>query len=243
MHRLFATLLLLLCATVARAEDRALLIGVGQYRDTTMGADLPGIELDIGVMQDVAESLGFKPAATKVLLNRQATLAAVRETLQHWLVEGVSPGDRVLVYYSGHGTQLPDDDGDEDDGLDEAWTLHDMAHARRQGRATLDGVLLDDELAGLLARIPSRQVMVLVDACHSGTSTRSIPGVLPRLGVRHSVAKFYPLPQAVPAPAGTGRPAQAGGEKHLSISAARDAEQSLATERGSVFTMALREAV
>jgi hypothetical protein len=243
MRRLFATLLLMFCATVAQAEDRALLIGVGRYRDAAMGADLPGIELDIAVMQDVAESLGFKPAATKVLLNQQATLAAVREALQRWLVDGVAPTDRVLLYYSGHGTQLPDEDGDEDDGFDEAWTLHDMAPARRNGRATLDGVLLDDELAGLLARMPSRQVLVLVDACHSGTSTRTLLGALPRLGAKQAASKFYPPPLAPAVPATTARRQPAGDARHVSISAARDAEQSLATERGSVFTLALREAV
>lgn len=226
----------------AQAEDRALLIGVGQYRERGMGAELPGIELDIGVMKEVADSLGFKPSATKVLLNQQATLAAVREALRQWLVEGTSPSDRVLLYYSGHGTQLPDEDGDEDDGLDEAWTLHDMAPARRHGRATLDGVLLDDELAETLARIPSRQVLVLVDACHSGTSTRAGLGVLPRLGATQAVGKFYRVPQAEAVPARMTR-SVVRGDNHLAISAARDAEQSLATERGSVFTMALREAI
>jgi uncharacterized caspase-like protein len=247
MHRLLALLLLALVTMAASAEDRALLIGVGQYRDIGMGADLPGIELDIGVMKEVAETLGFKPAATRVLLNEAATLAAVRQALQEWLAEGTSPTDRVLVYYSGHGTQLPDEDGDEDDGLDEAWTLHDMAPTRRHGRATLDGVLLDDELAETLARIPSRQVLVLVDACHSGTSTRAVFGGAPRLGAQQVVGKFYRVPQGEAAPAvpSPGRAAgqTARGNNHLAISAARDAEQSLATERGSVFTMALREAI
>jgi hypothetical protein len=243
MRRLFALLLLTLCAMATQAEDRALLIGVGQYRDRGMGADLPGIELDIGVMKEVAENLGFKPAATRVLLNEAATLAAVRQALQQWLIEGTSPSDRVLLYYSGHGTQLPDDDGDEDDGLDEAWTLHDMAPARRHGRATLDGVLLDDELAEALARIPSRQVLVLVDACHSGTSTRSVFGGAPRLGVQQVVGKFYRVPQGEAAPAVPAPRKVPRGDNHLAISAARDAEQSLATERGSVFTMALREAI
>lgn len=243
MRRLLALLLLTLCAVAAQAEDRALLIGVGQYRDRGMGADLPGIELDIGVMKEVAEHLGFRPAATRVLLHEQATLAAVRQALQQWLVEGTSATDRVLLYYSGHGTQLPDEDGDEDDGLDEAWALHDMAPAHRQGRATLDGVLLDDELAETLARIPSRQVVVLVDACHSGTSTRSFLGGLPRLGAQQAVGKFYRVPQGEAAPAVAPRRQLPGSDKHLAISAARDAEQSLATERGSVFTMALREAI
>jgi metacaspase-1 len=240
-----APCLLGLCAALlggaAHAEDRALLIGIGRYHDA--GVNLPGIELDIGVMTEVAEGLGFKPAATQVLLNEQATLAQVRAALQA-LADGTGPRDRVLVYYSGHGTQLPDEDGDEDDGLDEALTLHDMATVQRGGRATLDGVLVDDELAEALARIPSRQVLVLIDACHSGTATRAFPGGLQRLGVTEAVSKFLPGPWR----AGGARSLPAARREALAdnvvgLSAARDSEESLATARGSVFTMALRDAL
>jgi metacaspase-1 len=246
-RHLCAALLAMAWAPWAQAEDRALLIGVGQYRSG--GVDLPGIELDIGVMKDVAEGLGFKPSATRVLLHRQATLAEVRTALQQWLVEGTGPDDRVLLYYSGHGTQLPDDDGDEDDGLDEALTLHDMATVQRNGRTTLDGVLLDDELAETLAKIRSRQVLVLVDACHSGTATRALPGVagLQRLGVREAVPKFI---RVVPAGGGAARSItaapraeEAHSDNYVAISAAGDSEESLATARGSVFTMALHDAL
>ena len=37
-----------------------------------------------------------------------------------WLVKGARPGDALFMHFSGHGTQQPDADGTEADGLDEA---------------------------------------------------------------------------------------------------------------------------
>lgn len=36
-----------------------------------------------------------------------------------WLVCGAQPGDSLVFQYAGHGTQVKDTDGDEDDELDE----------------------------------------------------------------------------------------------------------------------------
>ena len=49
----------------------------------------------------------------------------------------VGTGRVFIVQYSGHGTQLPDNNGDEQDGYDEALYLY-------------DGALRDDEIAALL---------------------------------------------------------------------------------------------
>lgn len=37
-----------------------------------------------------------------------------------WLVSDAKAGDSLWFSYSGHGTQVVDTDGDEDDGYDEA---------------------------------------------------------------------------------------------------------------------------
>ena len=232
----------LLAAGSVHAADRALLIGVGKYR--VESANLPGIDLDIGIMQEVAESLGFPSEGIRTITDEAATLDGVRSAIRDWLVQGTQPGDRVLLYYSGHGTQLPDDNGDEDDGLDEALTMHDLGRVQRDGRVTLGGVLLDDELAQLLAAIPSRNVLVLVDACHSGTATRSSPLGSQRLGVSEGMPKVFRDPQ-VATRALLVQPVakEAAGGNHIAITAAADREQSIATARGSVFTLGLHEAL
>lgn len=232
----------LLAAGSAQAADRALLIGVGKYRIES--ANLPGIDLDIGMMKEVAEGMGFRPAAIQVLTDEAATLDGVRNAIRRWLIEGTQPQDRVLLYYSGHGTQLPDENGDEDDGLDEALTMHDLGRVQRGGKVTLGGVLVDDELAKLLAEIPSRQVLVLIDACHSGTATRSMALGSQRLGVADGTPKVFrdalvPTRNLVVQPLAK----EAASDNVVTLSAAADREQSIATARGSVFTLGLRDAL
>jgi hypothetical protein len=71
-------------------------------------------------------------------------------------------GDFFLLSYSGHGGQLPDVGGDEEEGLDETWCL-------------FDGQLIDDELDYLFSRFKSGvRIFVLSDSCHSGTVTKQI---------------------------------------------------------------------
>ena len=49
----------------------------------------------------------------------EPTKAAIEEGITEWLVGNARPGDNVVIWYSGHGSQMWDEDGDEDDGLDE----------------------------------------------------------------------------------------------------------------------------
>jgi hypothetical protein len=94
------------------------------------------------------------------LIGKNATSAAVIEQVTAAAAE-LEAGDMFLLTYSGHGGQLPDDNGDErDDGLDETWVLYDRE-------------LLDDELYSLLAKFaPGVRVLVISDSCHSGTVIR-----------------------------------------------------------------------
>ena len=66
-----------------------------------------------------------------------------------------------LLTYSGHGSQVPDKNGDEtEDGYDETWVLYD-----RQ--------LVDDELYALWSKFAAGvRIVVLSDSCHSGTAIR-----------------------------------------------------------------------
>ena len=111
-------------AACALAEHRALIVGVGDHQDATM--NLPGIGLDTAMMAAAAERLGFPVASIRTLLDEEATLAAFRRELQSLAAAKYAEDDRVLIYFSGHGTHVPDDNGDEtDDNKDEALVLHD----------------------------------------------------------------------------------------------------------------------
>lgn len=234
----FVVALMALCATqTLQAEGRALLIGVGRYQ--APGADLPGVGKDLAMMRRAAGWLGFAPRRIRIVEDEAATLSAVEDALGNWLREGVEPNDPVLIYFSGHGSRIWDEDGDESrDGADEVLMLHDARPILRDGRRTLDGVLVDDRFAELLRAIPSRRVLVLVDACHSGTVVKGLP--FPALADR-PLAKFYRYP---------GMPAGGGGlelrdpeANFLALSAAGDDEEALPSENGSYFTRGLYRAL
>jgi len=79
-----------------------------------------------------------------------------------WLVDGAQPGDVLFMHYSGHGSQVRDDTGDEEDGKDETLCPVDYSSG---------GMITDDELfQELVAPLPPGcRLIALMDCCHSGT--------------------------------------------------------------------------
>ena len=227
-----------LLASPVQANPRALLIGVADVPDN----ELPGIDLDIDNMKMVAEVMGFAAGDIKVLFNQQATYANVRQALATWVRDGVAPNDHVLIYFSGHGTRVPDPAPGNVGGVDDALVLHDVQRARIQGRASLRNVLIGHEFGAALAAIPSRNVLVLVDACHSGSATRTLTLGNRRLGVGSGFMKFFSYPGM---PTGQTRALRAPSavDNYAALSAARDDEFAVGTEQGGLFTLGVVEAI
>ena len=240
-------LLLMSLALVAtsRGEDRALLIGVGRYAH--FEEKLNGVSLDLTMMNEISQLMGFRERAIKVLENEQASTAGVSEAIENWLIRGTGPQDRVLFYFSGHGSQVPDENNDEKDHFDEVLLLYDVTLTQRQGRQTLNGVLLDDHFSNMLARIKSRNILVILDACHSGSATRSIQLTPRSIPVSNAQVKYFYYSPIVTG-SGGGRfdvmepdASTAAEGRYVAISACRDDEMTIATAQGSVFTLGLRE--
>ena len=151
------------------AGKRALLIGIDAYQFVS---SLNGPVNDANDMAAfLVEQAGFRQGDLRMLLDAEATRDNILTAIETWLIEGTSPGDDVLLYFSGHGFQQPDLDGDEPDNLDE--TLVPVDARVDEGRV-VRGMITDDDLAGLLDRLVDRRTYVVVDACHSGTSTRAL---------------------------------------------------------------------
>lgn len=176
----------------ASAADRALLIGVGTYQNLPPKLFLHGPKNDIVAMEDLLTGpLGFDRSAIRVLKDEQATRATILSSIDEWLVAGTQPGDRAYLYYSGHGLQVTDQDGDEDDGMDEALAPFDLVAKDKDW----DGAITDDELDAILERLKGRAVTLVIDACHSGTISRSLSGDV-SAGIEG--ARFLPRPEAKP---------------------------------------------
>jgi len=149
---------------------RALLVGVSDYQPSAPG-DWPSLrsDADLSRMRSTLGALGVSHMC--VLHDEEADAEGILDGLQEVLLPAVQPGDHLLFYFAGHGTSVPDTDGDEADGRDEALA----PHGALKGQP--DGLLVDDTLAPVWARLRAAagsagSLVAVVDACHSGTITR-----------------------------------------------------------------------
>lgn len=163
---------LLIWATAQPAfADRALIIGINQYPGLAAGSQLSGAVNDAALMARIArETWGFKDDEIKVLHDSEATAGAIHAALKSWIVAGTRPGDRALIYFSGHGYYVEDKNGDEADGRDEVLVASDARFVN--GR--FENLIIDDDLDSFLKTIGDRSVMLIADSCHSGTIERAL---------------------------------------------------------------------
>jgi len=238
IKKLLATALLTVCMG-ANAADKALLIGVGEYRDPR--ANLPGIDLDVTNMKQVAKIMGF--SNIKTLQDSDATESNIKKGIR-WLSQNVSSNDRVLLYFSGHGSQTKDTNGDEKDNLDEMLIAHDFS-ASSNGRVT--GVIIDDYLNKALKSIPSKNVYVLIDACNSGTATKGATELFTldnrSLGMDEGAKKFLSY-KGMPVGQSRGIAIESSStDNFVTLSAAQDNEYAIAGKNGSYFTLGILGAI
>ena len=147
---------------------------------------LSACEYDANDMAALARSRGMAPV---VLLTKKAGRAAVLAAVRDAAAK-LAAGSLFFLSYSGHGGQVPDVTGEEDDKKDETWCL-------------FDGQLIDDELYVELSRFRAGvRILVLSDSCHSGTVTRqqaappAPPGQRPKLLPEPVARRVYQEHQA-----------------------------------------------
>jgi hypothetical protein len=175
-------LLLALVAQPAQSGHKALIIGIEEYPISRL--KLRGVRDDVKLLQDVLTRRGFfSQEETRILLDKDATKQNIVKNFREWLINGTSPGDTALFFFSGHGIQVWDENGDEiQDGMDEALVCWDTKILKPKVRRTFAGVpgfayelkdtehvLLDDEIHDLLKELQGRTVIFLSDSCHAGS--------------------------------------------------------------------------
>jgi len=143
---------------------RAVLVGVNRY--LIPGADLRGCVNDVRNMQKaLVELYGFRPRDLVILLDDKATKRNIQAAVRGMIKASVA-GDVALFHFSGHGSNVPDKDGDEADHRDEILCPYDL-----DWRAPLT----DDWLRTSFDRLRRGVSLTCVfDCCHSGTATRQV---------------------------------------------------------------------
>ena len=115
-------------------------------------------ENDAKAIYNIAQDMGYE---TRLLLTAEATRANVVNAIKD-AAQRLDTDDALIVSFAGHGGQVPDTSGDEEDQTDETWCLY-------------DSQLIDDELGELWALFkPGVRILLVCDCCHSGTVSRDV---------------------------------------------------------------------
>ncbi len=145
---------------------KALCVGINAYpRSPLQGC--------VNDARDWAAELAHRGYSTALVLDQGASKDGLVAALTA-LVDGAKWGDRLVFTYSGHGTYVPDRDGDEADQRDEALVCADMR------------VLTDDEMYLILGGLPrGARLTIISDSCYSGTLQRSLDPEVRFLAPKH----------------------------------------------------------
>lgn len=146
-------------AFVAASErHHALIVGVGQYTQASGADPLKGVPKDMITSRNMALAMGVPEQQIIELRDSQATKANIITALDN-LNKKVGPGEKVFIYFSGHGTSYSTKNGCEQGFI-----------PFTQGRYTQNDLISEAELAGYTSKISQKadKAVVMVDACFSG---------------------------------------------------------------------------
>jgi len=158
-------------ALAARPERRALLIGINAYPNPANR--LEGCVNDVYLMSSVLQECGFRPEDIRVVLDDRATTANILERF-HWLLDNVGDEDERVLFYSGHGAQVPTYGASEEvDHIDECLVPYDFDWSPQHA-------ITDKQFVNFYSQLPyGSRFAAIFDCCHSGGLTRE-GGVRPR---------------------------------------------------------------
>lgn len=144
------------------------------YEKAQKADRLPGCHMDIKLAQKMLmEQYGYKQDQFLILSDeRPSTIQPTKSNILTQLTRVVGecaggkntskPISQLVIYYSGHGTQIKDTTGDEADGMDECLVPCDYIE---------QGFITDDMLnAQVWSKLPMEtKVTCIFDCCNSGT--------------------------------------------------------------------------
>jgi metacaspase-1 len=194
---------------------KALIVGLKRvdpaaYHEDSMSSGCWGAEDDVDRIIRIVAAKGFRLESLKT---EAAKAGAILDNLER-AARSVRAGDLFLFYFAGHGDQIADLDGDEEDGRDE--TL-----------LAFDRPIRDDELDERWRTFAEgARILMISDSCHSGTNFKMAGG------------RFAPRIRPPSVPRRARAPMRAS---LLHIGACRDEGNAVGYHGGGAFTIALSE--
>ena len=150
--------------TGATGQVVGVFAGITNYNGAN---DLPGCADDAVRLAQAFINAGIiRQNDAVVLTDHQATRANISAAIRN-LSTRVPSGGTLVFFFSGHGDNTPDSNGDEVDGMDETIILS-------------DGPMSDDELVSLLQG--GSRDMVALDTCYAGGFQQDVARIPQSIG-------------------------------------------------------------
>ncbi|MBL7746167.1 MAG: caspase family protein, partial [Chitinophagaceae bacterium] len=181
MKQFFLLTALLFSTTLFSQNKIAMIVAVGEYAPANLIPPIASVN-DVKYIKAILNKNGFTDKNILTLINAKATKAAILKGLAD-LATKAKKKDIVVLHFACHGQQIRDQrtvelGKDEDDGYDEALLPYDAKARYNPTGYKGEKHLRDDDLYPRLLAIrqkigPEGSLLVLIDACHSGTGTRA----------------------------------------------------------------------
>jgi hypothetical protein len=157
---------------IAQPTNHALLIGVDNYKTSDIWSSSVPLKNNIDSAMLFLSQSNFR-FDTSYLRNQHVVIDSIRSRFSKLKIK---PGDRLFIYFNGHGAQVDDLNGDEKDHKDEVFVCYDAPSSKSDDFRLK--CLVDDELHDLVGKVrkkmgTSGQVFILAESCHSSTLDKS----------------------------------------------------------------------
>lgn len=166
----------------AQSKKHAVIFAIGKYSEAGGWPSISSAN-DIPVIKAALINQQFPENNIRIVQDSAATKAGIKNVLEA-LIRRVKPDDVVVLHFSSHGEQIADDNNDETDGYDETIVPYDamLPNLSRNYDKDQATYLRDDEFGILINQLRSKlgprgDVVVFMDACHSGSGSRGIAHV------------------------------------------------------------------
>jgi tetratricopeptide (TPR) repeat protein len=136
----------------------AVIVGISHYQNLPANLQLQYSERDAQSIYTILispEGGNFKAENVHLLTGDKATLAGVRREIDTWLPSVAKPGDRVLVYFAGHGFMF------QGKGYLAPYDID-------TNRISATGYPMEELGTVMDTKIQATSKVLLTDACHSG---------------------------------------------------------------------------
>jgi hypothetical protein len=155
-----------LAAPERKSDLYLLVVGINRYKNSALNLNFaaPDATGIADYFQEKGQSL-FRSVKVTRLFDAEASRANILKALQE-LVDNAQPQDVVMIYFAGHGDTR---------GSQWYFVPYELVQPEKEESLTVQGIS-SASISDFIVKIRSQKVLLLLDACKSGTAVTSFRG-------------------------------------------------------------------